>query len=308
VGLLPGKRESRRYLGDHVLCQGDVAAGGRFDDLVAYGGWSMDDHFPAGFYHPKAGTIFHPAPSPFGIPYRSLYSRNVENLFCAGRCHSATHAAMSATRVMATCSLMGQAVGTAAAIACRDGLSPRGVHDRRLAELQQALMDDDCWLPGFARAVSPLCRAAELSASAGDPEPLRNGVDRPAAEADNGWRAPLGATAAYRFAAETTLASARVVCDSDLDRRDPLNGRRLLNMRHYYPLNAPPLCPPATLLRAFRIEVERADGAWQVAARVEDNHQRLVRVPLAAATRAVRLVPESTWGAPDAHVFAFEVA
>ena len=126
VGFLPGKRESRRYLGDHVMTQRDIEAEGRFHDLVAYGGWSMDDHFPGGFHHPGAGTIFHPAPSPFGICYRSLYSRNIANLFCAGRCHSASHAAMSATRVMGTCSVMGQAVGTAAAIALRAGTGPRG--------------------------------------------------------------------------------------------------------------------------------------------------------------------------------------
>ncbi|MDZ4199864.1 MAG: FAD-dependent oxidoreductase, partial [Kiritimatiellia bacterium] len=119
MGYLPGKRESRRYVGDHVLRQSDIEAGGRFDDRVCYGGWSMDDHFPAGFYHPEQGTIFHPAPSPYGIPYRSLYSRNIANLFCVGRCHSATHVAMSSTRVMATTSGMGQAAGTAAALAIR---------------------------------------------------------------------------------------------------------------------------------------------------------------------------------------------
>jgi hypothetical protein len=146
-GFLPGKRESRRYIGDHVLTQNDIEAEGRFDDIVAYGGWTMDDHFPAGFYHPEAGTIFHPAPSPYGIPLRTLYSRNIENLFCAGRCHSATHAAMSSTRVMGTTSLMGQAVGTAAALAARHGTTPRGIYESHTAELQQMLMDDDCYLP-----------------------------------------------------------------------------------------------------------------------------------------------------------------
>ena len=77
VGFLPGKRESRRYVGDHVLTQNDVRAEGRFDDLVAYGGWTMDDHHPGGMHWPGKPTIFHPAPSPFGIPYRCLYSRNV---------------------------------------------------------------------------------------------------------------------------------------------------------------------------------------------------------------------------------------
>ncbi|NOZ22207.1 MAG: FAD-dependent oxidoreductase, partial [Planctomycetes bacterium] len=75
VGFLPGKRESRRYVGDHIITQNDVRAEGRFDDLVAYGGWSMDDHHPGGMAWPGKPTMFHPAPSPYGIPYRSLYSK-----------------------------------------------------------------------------------------------------------------------------------------------------------------------------------------------------------------------------------------
>ena len=69
IGFLPGKRESRRYVGDVIITQQDVEAGGPFQDIVAYGGWTMDDHFPAGFGHKESyPTIHHPAPSPWGIP------------------------------------------------------------------------------------------------------------------------------------------------------------------------------------------------------------------------------------------------
>ena len=98
MGILPGKRESRRYVGDYIMTQHDVRAEGRFDDLIAYGGWSMDDHHPSGFRTAERPTIFHPAPSPYGIPYRSTYSRNIENLMFAGRNISVTHTAMSSTR------------------------------------------------------------------------------------------------------------------------------------------------------------------------------------------------------------------
>lgn len=128
IGFLPGKRESRRCVGDILMNQHDVRAGGTFDDVVAYGGWSMDDHHPGGFWYPGHPTIFHPAPSPFGIPYRTLYSKNIDNLWFAGRNISMTHVAMSSSRVMATCSTLGQAVGTAAAIAKKHSLSPRGVY------------------------------------------------------------------------------------------------------------------------------------------------------------------------------------
>jgi hypothetical protein len=301
VGFLPGKRESRRYIGDHVLTQNDVESGGRFDDLVAYGGWTMDDHFPAGFYHPGRGTIFHPAPSPFGIPYRSLYSRNVENLFCAGRNHSATHAAMSATRVMGTTSMMGQAVGTAAALALQAGTTPRDVYDSYLGELKQTLMDDDCYLPWNTRGLPELTTGATLTTSAGDGGALRNGVDRPVGEADNGWRAPLGASATYEFSSVKPLSQARVVFDSTLNRPHK-------NMPHNQRKDAAPFTVPDSLVKSFRIETADEEGAWSVAYRCENNYRRLVRVPLSTTAKGVRFVAESTWGSEEAHVFSFDVS
>ena len=117
VGILPGKRESRRYLGDVIMTQNDVSAGGHFRDIVAYGGWQMDDHDPRGFYSKGHPNVNYPAPCPYGIPYRSLYSRNVSNLLFAGRNISVTHWALSSTRAMGTCAIVGQAVGTAAYLA-----------------------------------------------------------------------------------------------------------------------------------------------------------------------------------------------
>lgn len=298
-GFLPGKRESRRYVGDHILTQHDIEASGKFDDLVAYGGWTMDDHFPAGFYHPEAGTIFHPAPSPFGISYRTLYSRNIENLFCAGRNHSATHVAMSATRVMGTTSLMGQAVGTAAAIANRDGLTPRGVYENSINELQQTLMDDDCWLPWHARPVPALAATAELTATVGDPEPLRNGVDRPVDDCDNAWETPLGESVTYSFAETATISEARIIFDSDLN-------RSVHNMRHCYQLNDKNWSVPASMVKAFKLEIQIDNGGWTTVHAEDNNFQRLVRIPLAVEAKAIRLTPLGTWGADSAKLFAFD--
>jgi hypothetical protein len=300
VGFLPGKRESRRYVGDHVLTQGDVRAEGRFPDLVAYGGWTMDDHHPGGMAWPGEPTIFHPAPSPFGIPYRCLYSRDVTNLFCAGRNISASHAALSATRVMATCATLGQAVGTAAAIAVREGTTPRGVYEEWIDELKQALMDDDCYLPWNTRQVPELAHRAALTASSGDPEPLRSGLDRPIGGADNGWTAPLGEHLTYAFDCIEHVHGLRIVLDSDLDRPEK-------NEHANRPLDWAPVGVPETLVRAFRVEVLDADSTWRVVHREENNYQRLVRVDLDLQTRAVRLVPEATWGAAEAHLFAWDV-
>ncbi|MBN1250021.1 MAG: FAD-dependent oxidoreductase [Anaerolineae bacterium] len=300
VGFLPGKRESRRYEGDVIVTQNDVRAEGRFEDLIAYGGWTMDDHHPGGMAWDGEPTIFHPAPSPFGIPYRALYSRNIANLFVAGRNISVTHAAMSATRVMATCAVLGQAAGTAAAIAVRESTTPRGVYEAHLDELQQTLMDDDCYLPWHTRAVPELTRHATLVASEGDPESLRNGLDRPADGADNGWTACLGAWVEYRFDAPARVTQLRFTFDSDLNRPEK-------NQPSSYPLDMPPVTPPVTLVRAFRIDALDEDGQWTPITRVDNNYQRLVRLPVDVTTRAIRFIPEQTWGASAVHVFAWDV-
>ena len=339
IGSLPGKRESRRYLGDHVLAQGEVQSGGVFPDVVAYGGWLIDNHYPKGFWHEGPGTKYTDCPSPFGIPYRCLYSRNVPNLLFAGRDISCTHVALSATRVMATCALCGQAVGTAAAIAARERVDPRDVSKGPLlAELQRTLLEDDCMLPGLRREVRGPCASARLSSTrspqdadltrssrsldltqspqsaqspAGDGvERLRDGMDRDWDDGEHGWRAPLGSAAEYRFAEEIELHEARLVFDSFLDRREkdrPLGGNDECSQGRYYRALADrPRAVPATLVRAFRIDRLDADGAWKPEAEATDNHQRLVRVPLNCRARGLRLVPLATWGAPDAHVFAFD--
>ncbi|MBM3211985.1 FAD-dependent oxidoreductase, partial [Candidatus Poribacteria bacterium] len=243
VGFLPGKRESRRYLGDHIITQNDVRAGGRFEDIVAYGGWSMDDHHPGGIRWKGQPTIFHPAPSPYGIPYRSLYSKNISNLLFAGRNISATHAALSSTRVMATCAVIGQAVGTAASMAIQHGLTPRGVYKERIYELQQTLMDDDCYLPWKTRGISELTKSARLTAAEGNPEPIRNGIDRPVGENSNCWTGKLSSWICYSFNEPQEIKEFRFVFDSDLN-------RSRLNMPCNFPLNMELFAVPESITRA----------------------------------------------------------
>lgn len=300
VGFLPGKRESRRYVGDYILTQNDVESQGRFDDIVAYGGWSMDDHHPGGMRYEGYPTVFHPAPSPYGIPYRCLYSKNVDNLFCAGRNISATHAAISSTRVMATCAILGQAVGTAAAIAIQKGLTPRGVYKQSIGELQQTLMEDDCYLPWHVRRIPELSGNAKLSAFEGDPECLRNGVDRPTGNDDNCWAGSLNSWVEYSFEKPQRLSMLRFVFDSDLNRKEP-------NMPCSYPLNQPGVSVPATMIRQFRIEARDESGDWRVIRRIENNYQRLVRLDVDVCTQAIRFIPEATWGLEKARVFAWDV-
>jgi hypothetical protein len=302
ITMVPGKRESRRYVADYTLIETDIRDNRRFDDIVAYGGWHVDDHHSTGSMYHTASHVFHITPSPYGIPLRCLYSRNVENLFCAGRNIGVSHLGLCSTRVMRTCAVIGQAVGTAAALAAKHACTPRQVGLQYLAELQERLMADDCWLPGLTRPSPPATRVALLSASGGDPEPLRDGCDRPdeAAHNEHAWFAGTGEWAELRFDQPRSLVQCRLVFDSDLRRKYLSVGGRPLP-------DGGTNTPPPTLVKAFRLLARSADGTWIEAARITDSHQRLVRVPLAVEADAVRLVIDETWGAERTRVFGFEV-
>jgi hypothetical protein len=299
IGALPGKRENIRYVGDHTMTQMDVESCGRFDDIVCHGGWTMDDHPPAAFRHVGDPTTFHPAPSPFGIPWRCLYSADVANLLCAGRNISTTHMAMSATRVMATCATMGQAVGTGAAIAVREGLTPREVGRSRLRRLQAMLLDDDQWLPGLRRPIPPLARSGRLLASRGDPEPLRDGIDRRLGEDDHWWRAVPGDWVEYRFDGVRPIGRVRLVCDTELHKP------RVLPCS--VPLRRTPRGMPAGSARELVIAGQAADGSWCELARIDGNRRRLITVPVAGTWQAVRVTVVATWGDPETALFGFDV-
>ncbi|WP_304066968.1 FAD-dependent oxidoreductase [Pedobacter glucosidilyticus] len=116
VGTIPGKRESRRFEGDYMLRQQDIVEQNTFEDAVAFGGWSIDLHPADGVFSEKPGCNQWHGKGVYQIPYRTLYSNNIPNLFLAGRIISASHVAFASTRVMATAAHVGQAVGMAAYI------------------------------------------------------------------------------------------------------------------------------------------------------------------------------------------------
>lgn len=289
IGMLPGKRESRRYVGKYTVNQNDVEQGGNFDDTVAYGGWSMDDHFPAGFYHKDSyPTVFHPAPSPWGIPFRALVSENIKNLMFAGRNISVTHAALSSSRVMATCAMLGQAVGTAAAQMVKNGKMPDTID---IQALQAALLDDDCYLPRKKREISELSKKTPCTSDL-----VKNGFDR---GQENCWVGALGDTIEYRSEKAFKLSGVRLIFDSDLN-------RGYQNMPCVIRLHENKFKLPKTLIKDFDLLLYKSDGSVETKS-YRNVHARFLKLPISGEYTAVRFVPLATHGDESFRLFDFEI-
>ena len=143
VAYVAGKRESRRLLGDVILQEQDIVGRKKFPDAMVTTTWTIDLHYPDPentkyFPGEEFRTIAkHLRISPYPIPYRCFYSRNIDNLFMAGRDISVTHVALGTVRVMRTCGMMGEVVGMAASLCKQHDTTPRGVYENHLDELKQ---------------------------------------------------------------------------------------------------------------------------------------------------------------------------
>jgi hypothetical protein len=136
-----GVRETRRIVGEYTLTYDDLATGRHFDDVIALAGYPLDIHSPTGAGGGTTGE--HPTANEYEIPFRTLVPRDLDGLLVAGRSASATHEAMSATRVMPPAFAMGQAAGVAAALAVEWGRAPRAIP---VPQLQEMLIRQGCYL------------------------------------------------------------------------------------------------------------------------------------------------------------------
>lgn len=167
VGTIPGKRESRRFEGEYMLKQQDIVEQRLHDDAVAFGGWSIDLHPADGVFSEKPGCNQWHSKGIYQIPYRSLYSRNIKNLFLAGRIISATHVAFGSSRVMATAAHAAQAVAMAAVLCLDKKIQPAAVyHQRYIGQLQTELLKTGHYIPGLVlNDRSDLAKQATIKAS-----------------------------------------------------------------------------------------------------------------------------------------------
>ena len=309
VGMMPGKRESRRIEGDVILTQQDLMGlKGEFEDAVSIGGWGLDEHPPGGFDDTdKRPYVSTKLPSPYNIPLRALYSKDVENLFMAGRNASCSHVAFTSTRVMATCAGMGQAIGTAAALCAEHELTPRGLYEDKpkLADLQQTLLRDDQTIKGLRNEDSEdLARSAKVRASGAwktsTPESVVDGLVRNMeGELTHRWLAPMkkdGAWIELSWDKPQTMRQVQLTFDSGFHRELTLTSGDSHN-RHM--IRAP---QPETV-RDYSILVA-AGGKTVEVAKVTGNHQRLRRHdfdPIQA--QSVRISITATNGSETARIY-----
>ncbi|HTM50319.1 MAG TPA: FAD-dependent oxidoreductase [Bryobacteraceae bacterium] len=314
VGMMPGKRGGRRLVGDHILTQHDLMKG-RFEDAVAIGGWPMDDHPPGGFDRPDLppNTTLKP-PEVYDIPLRSLYSRNIGNLMMAGRNISASHVAFTSARVMATCAVIGQAVGTAAAQCVERGMLPKDLarDPRQLTRLQQTLLRDDQTLKARANQdPRDLARQAAVTASAeaGSARAalvldgfLRDIPDKKGDPAEiHHWAAPLPdgkpAWIELRWPKPQRLRQIQITFDSGFKRQLTLTSSDSQNANIVR-------APQPETVRDYRVLSLSPDGRRRELAAVKGNFQRLNRHRFEPVeTQAVRIEIEATNGIDQARIF-----
>ena len=308
VGALPGKRESRRYIGDYVLSESDIKSGGHFADEIAYGGWPMDDHNPYGMRKNNETclpSVMIPVPEPYGIPLRCLYSKNIKNLMFAGRNISVTHVALSSTRVMATCSLLGQAAGCAAAVSVQNGLAPREMAKRYTTTVQKILMEHGVFLPHIKHEASKLTKRAVFNITDEEREILLNGMERPRTDIkENSITQKINDELKLCFDKPEKITTLRLCFDPDFTRASISDNKkmRVFAMKLHTGKDFKPVRVASTLVKDF---IVYADG--KEIARVENNFHRLVSIELHTMASNIAIKWISTHGAEDIRLFSVDV-
>ena len=269
LNYVPGVRESRRLVGDYIMSQREYDKQIVHPDTVAFTDWGPDVHHPEGYWVRGNDCIHVYQGRRTSIPYRTLYSRNIANLFMAGRCHSATHIALGGTRVMRPMCATGQAAGTAAALAKRYATGPRGVYQKHVTLLQQALLRDGCYLMGVKNAdPGDLALTAKVTASSSaagtSPEKTVDGWNRVVGKDRSAWAPDARGKGISWLAFQLTKASAVGEVHVTADRQNA----------------------------DFHVEV-MAGGKWKTVAKSAGNRARRVVLRFdAVTTDRIRLVAD----------------
>ena len=304
-GVIPAKRESRRLMGPEILTENHILEHTVFPDRVAHGGWSIDTHPPKGIYSPDPPSWHRKSEDVYSIPLRCLYSRNVHNLFMAGRCASATHMGMASTRVAATAAAMGQAVGTAAGHCINRLCLPRDLGDDGIASVQQQLLRADHFIPELSNEdPADLLRSAVVTATSHEegrePAKVLSGITRHRHGDEHQWASVPGAalpqSVELRWDTRHELSQVQLVFDTGFERPLTLTHSDSFNERIVR-------APQPECVRDYRVELE-CDNQWVEVARIQGNHQRRrVHQFECMTASAVRIVCDATNGDEQARIF-----
>ena len=308
IGCLPGKRESRRYVGKYIMREQDIISGGHFEDEIAYGGWPLDDHNPYGMEQHQgdnAPSVVIPLKEVYGIPYRCLVSSNINNLMFAGRNISVTHVALSSTRVMATCALLGQAMGTGAAMALQYKCTPADIYPVHIKELQQRLLTAGAFLPHVPRETSKLTQSAEMNLTSQQREILLNGWERPrTSEGENAIKQSVQDELCFRFEQPETVGKLRLQFDPDFGRVTITENPRI-RMFTMKINEGKDFCPVKTAASIVKSFVVYADG--EEVYRTENNYLSLVCIPINRDVKEIRVKWLETHGASEITIFGADL-
>ena len=324
-GFLPGKRESRRFIGQHILTQDDLLLSRPFEDRIAYGGWAIDLHPPAGVdAFDQRPCEQHEVPYLYDIPLRCCISRDVPNLMFAGRNISATHVAFASTRVMATCAAIGQGVGTAAAFAVKQGIDPAELPAKVtiINAIQQQLLRDDALLLGeINNDPEDLARRAKITATSEQPGGEAVEVFSGQTRSLHGKRgAPPGRSVpgSHRWMSDPAKGFPASIL---LDWPDPIRPsevqlifdtglHRHLTLSHHDGYTAKMLWgrPQPETVRDFSIEAKIGEE-WKRVSEVKGNFQRRVVCPLKLDTEvsSLRITVQATNGLDHARICEIRV-
>lgn len=304
VGSLPGRRESRRFIGDYILSESDQLNHKEYIDAVAFGGWPLDEHNPGGienlteppsFWHEHFDRVYQ-------IPFKSLYSKNINNLMFAGRNISQTHVALSSSRVMGTCATMGQAVGTAASICLKKDIDPRELANDYIAELQEQLLRDDAYIPQRP-SNDPLDLAKTASkihasnTSSGDAQLLIDGVPRDENGEVHHWQSiGLPGELTFEWNEPINISKIELKCDTNVKK----NIMMLKNTREN---EAYTTIVPPELLKHLELFLQ-INGKWSKIDVLDNNQRRLIKFHFEPTqVSGFKLKMKETYGAKNVKLY-----
>ena len=309
VGSLPGMRESRRLVGEYLLNENDIFENRIFPDAVAYGGWPVDVHCPNGLLDfDKLPSEVYAFKGAYTIPWRTYYSKNIKNLTMAGRDISTTRLALASARIMGTCAVGGQAVGTAISLCEKYDCLPCDLQPH-IKELQQRILEDDGYIPTVLNMdENDLARLAKIRASSYqtgfEPIHLINGVSRAEEGKENAWRsdgiAEHGEWIDFTLDKEKEISCVQITLDSGFGKpiKITLSDNRRKQQSKYL---------PEELVKDFSVELIK-NGETVAVKQVTNNTQRLCRIDFPKVVcDNVKVVFHSTHGAKDVRVFEVRI-